>query len=301
MRSRALVLLLGLVAPGAVQAQSIATLKATAARLQRELDSLRHLPKPVAPMDTLRLPGGWVVATSPEVRALVEAEAPATLADLSAQFGGALVPSVTPVRIEFDSTGSFRLAVAMGDAPAMWSPNSSRRHVVPRGYMARMIEFAYQDAVWHAADPDLQEWSGGSVLGSEFDDLVNAARVRLQRDTGAAASECRNGALAACEQALGGGGHVPEFATVVRMSLLRFALDHAGGDGSLPRLYVDPRAPVLDRLAALDSVPVDTLVARWHRAVIHPDALTAGTSAIALLGAILLIAVAVGRAKWRAV
>jgi hypothetical protein len=252
-------------------------------------------------MDTLRLPGGWVVATSPEIRALVEAEAPAALTRVSAQFGGALVPSASPVRIEFDSTGWTRLAVTVGDATVFWSRTSADRREVSRGLVARMIESAYQGAVWNAADSALRAWAGGSVLDGEFDDLVNAARVRLQRDTGVAVSGCQRNSLSACEQALGGGGHVPEFTAVVRMSLLRFALDRAGGDGSLSRLYVDPSAPVLERLAALDSVSIDTLVARWHRAVIHPDALTAGTSAIALLGAMLLIVVGVGRTRWRAV
>lgn len=302
MRSRALFfLLLALVTPGAVRAQGIPELKATEARLRHELDSLQHLPKPVAPMDTLRLSGGWVVATSPEVRALVEAEAPAALAQTRSRYGGLLDPGSTMIRVAYDSSGWVVLRVDVGGGTAALSRNERRLVQRRAGAVARLIAKASQGAAWNLADTALRIWAGGDVVGQRFDDYVDAARVRLQRDTGAAVSECRNGVLSACELALGGGGRVPEFTSVVRLSLLRFALDRAGGDVVLPRLYADPRAPILDRLATLTNVPVDSLVGEWHRAVLHSDALTAGSSAIALLGALLLLAVGMKGATWRAV
>lgn len=301
MRSRALLLLVALAVPSAASAQRIAELKATDARLRHELDSLRHLPKPVAPMDTLQLPGGWVVATSPELRPMVEAEAPEALAEARTRYGGLLEPGSTMIRVMYDSSKWAMLQVTVGGGAAGLSREGRGADRLRSGAVARLIATAAPWAAWTLADSGLRAWAGGDVVGQHFDDYVDAARVRLQRDTGAAVSECRNGVLSACELALGGGGRVPEFNSVVRLSLLRFALDRVGGDAALPRLYADPRSPILDRLAVLTSLPGDSLVAQWHRAVLHPDALTAGNSAIALLGALVLLAIGMKGATWRAV
>ena len=300
MRSRTLVLLLALLAPGAVQAQGISALKATAARLQRELDSLKHLPKPVAPMDTLRLSGGWVVATSPAVRALVKAEAPVALADISARLGGALTPDATPIRIEFDSTdrnAAFHVTVGQGSATVARDVRHGRAWI-----LRSAIRGAYADAAWLAVDPALRSWAEMSVFNWPFDEVVYAARVRFQRDTGSDPQECRVGAIDACVRAFGASGTGrPEFSSIVRLSLLRFALERAGGIATFPRLYEHPERPILTRIAALSGMPVDTLVARWRQALVRHDTLDASGAALAVIGSLLLLAIGIKGVQWRGV
>ncbi|MGH7533904.1 MAG: hypothetical protein ACREL4_11495 [Gemmatimonadales bacterium] len=166
-----------------------------------------------------------------------------------------------------------------------------------------LIREAFPGAAFGLADSALLTWAGGT-LQVGFGDLVDAARIRLQRDTGVDVLLCRQHSLSACVRALGGGApapSVPEFTSVVRRSLVRFALERAGGDSALPRLYSDPGPPVLSRLAAFAGMPVDTLIAQWHEAVIRQDELTSGEAAVALLGAAVLLVLGIWGMQWRGV
>jgi hypothetical protein len=251
-------------------------------------------------MDTLRLPGGWVVATSPEIRALVEAEAPAALTRVSARFGGALVPGASPVRIEFDSTGrGVSLQVAVGHGSATVDPAIRMRLARKLGVG---INGAYVDAAWTAVDSSLRAWTEMSVLNWPFDEVVYAARVRFQRDTGVGPQGCRVGVLAACVRAFAGTGTGgPEFSSIVRLSLLRFALERGGGVAALPRLYQGQDRPILARIAALSGLPLDTLVSRWREAVVRHDTLDASGAALAVIGSLLLLAIGIKGVQWRGV
>ncbi|MGH7590284.1 MAG: hypothetical protein ACREOE_01720 [Gemmatimonadales bacterium] len=304
MRSALGGIVLALLVPGVVRAQSLADLKAAKARLTRESDSLQRLTKLPPVMDTVRLGDGWVVAVSPAARDLVDSTTLAALQAGEARFGGVLDPRSTPVEIRFDSARSWAgLEVGVGAGRVSLSRTefqaSTRRHdPVPS-----LIKKAFTGAAFGIADSALLTWAGGT-LEVGFADLVDAARIRLQRDTGVDVLQCRQHSLAACVRALGGGTptpSVPEFTSVVRRSLVRYALERSGGDSALPRLYADRGRPVLVRLAALAGMPVDTLVAQWHEVVIRQDELTSGGAALALFGAAVLLALGIWGAQWRGV
>lgn len=304
MRSALGGIMLALLAPGIVRAQSLADLKAAKARLTRESDSLVQLAKRPPVMDTIRLGDGWVVAASPSVRDLVDASTLAALQAGQAQFGGVLDPRMTPVEIHLDPTRIWGdiLEVRVGAGNASLSKSQFQALERRRGALPFLVRQAFHGAAFGIADSALQRWAGGT-LGQDFGDLVDAARVRLQRDTGVEVQGCRQRSLSACIRALGGGtpASAPEFSSVVRRSLVRFDLQRAGGDSALPRLYAGPGRPVLDRLATLAGMPVDTLVAQWHQAVIRQDELTPRGAVLALLGAAVLLVLGIWGAQWRRV
>lgn len=305
MRSALGGIVLVLLIPAVARAQSLADLEAARARLSRESDSLRRLAKLPPVMDTVRLGDGWVVAVSPAARALVDSTTLAALQAGNAQFGGVLDPGSTPVEIHLHSTPLWvglevRVGAGVASSKVSGDLRALRRH---RGAVPRLIEQAVPRAALGTADTALLNWAGGT-LALSFEDLVDAARIRLQRDTGVEVQGCRERSLEACVRALGGGANAPqapEFTSVVRRSLVRYALERAGGDSALPRLYAHRDQPILERLGALAGMSVDTLVAEWHRAVIRDDELNAKGAALALLGAALLLALGIWGARWRAV
>ncbi|MGB7213218.1 MAG: hypothetical protein WBC97_11415 [Gemmatimonadales bacterium] len=304
MRSALGGIVLALLLPGVVRAQSLADLKAARARLSREADSLEQLAKRSPVLDTVQLGDGWVVATNPAARDLVDSTTLAALRAGEARFGRVLDPRSTDIEIRLDSARPWNpLDVVVGAGRASLSRAGFEAHRRSHDAVPYLIRQAFPRAAFGVADPALLRWAGGS-LEVGFGDLVDAARIRLQRDTGVDVRGCRQRSLSACVRALGGGTpapSTPEYSSVVRRSLLRFALERAGGDSALPRLYADPGSPVLDRLAALVGVPIDTLVAEWHETVVRQDELTSSGAALALFGAAVLLALGVWGTKWRGV
>lgn len=293
-------LLLVLAVPTALHGQGLAALQAERIRLLHELDSLRALKPKSSPMDTLLTTGGWTVVVSPSVRAQALQEAPAALEALNRDFGGALDPA-TPVLITYDTVVRRALQVTIGKAER--TDFDSRAPA--SGDIASLVRSAGVAAIWAEADPALRSWTGDESLPYEsFAYLAPATRIRLQHDTGAAVAGCRLARLDACVLALDGDSarrHPPEFGSVVRGSLFWFALDHAGGRRAIPRLFADPTAPVLDRLATVAGMSPTELVAEWRGAVLSEDSLNLGTAAAAIGGAFVMLLLARWGIQWRRV
>ena len=251
-------------------------------------------------MDTLRLAGGWTVIASPSIRGMVEREAPAALAAAEDGSGGVVTSGRMLMEVSLDSAASPALRLRVGPGVASLSRNDT---IFP-GTISRLIGEAGRSAVWEAADPGLRAWEGEDLLSYSFDGLAGAARIRLQRDTGAQVRGCRSGSIIACEQALAGrptDGRLPQFSTVVRASFLHFALERAGGVRALPRLYDRPDRPILDRIADLTGTSSDTLIRAWRDAVIDHGSFGAMGVIAALVGAGILLLIGARGLQWRRV
>jgi hypothetical protein len=90
--------------------------------------------------------------------------------------------------------------------------------------------------------------------------------------------------------------------SLARQSLLRVALQ-SGGAGAFGRLVRSDTLPVLDALATAAAVPADSLIARWHRAILaarpRGTVLSLGGGWAAFVWVVMLGVAAMRSTRWR--
>jgi hypothetical protein len=89
---------------------------------------------------------------------------------------------------------------------------------------------------------------------------------------------------------------------MARQTLLRVALQN-GGAGAFGRLVQGDSLPLVDRLASSAALPADSLIARWHRAIIAArptgSVLSRAGGWTAFVWVVVLGVVAMRSTRWR--
>jgi hypothetical protein len=191
-------------------------------------------------------------------------------------------------------------------APSLdaWDGRFARRDLLfsPSGPARRCLAGSLGDcqralALREGADP-FTEWYDRA-------DLVAMARDDRHRSDDAGLASCRaTGELEACRKALGGSAGIigPPTGTGVRGALYLFALAQGGPD-ALVRLHAAGERPPAEQLAVASGMPIDSLLAKWHAAVIVPlPDQGVGESikllAVAALWMVVLLALFAWRYRW---
>ena len=295
----ALAVLLG-ATPLAAQGPSAAALRAEANQLRAEIDSMDRVARERAPvLDRVSVPGGWTAAVSPAIAATATRELGDALTALRQQFGAPLFPDTMTITVTADTGAYHSVLVQVGKGSSFGRTDGP----LPEPGLVHELAFgAGLTSLTRSEDSSFHAWVGGQPFGYETADYTLRARMELGTVVAPAVSACRRGDLAACRSALGlVAGDPGTLTTGARMSLFLYAFDHRTDSAALARFYADSARPLADRLGALAARSPDQLLRDWRTAVLVEGNTRSADATTALIGALLLGALALAGFRRRSV
>ena len=298
----ALAVLLG-AAPLAAQGPSAAALRAEARRLQAEVDSMARADRERVPvLDRVRVPGGWTAAVSPAIAATAPDELGEALTALRQQFGAPLFPDTMTITVTVDTGAYHSVLVQVGKGSSFGRADGPLRPLPEPGLVHNLAFGAGLTSLTRSEDSSFRVWVGGQPFAYETADYTLRARMELGTLPAPSVTGCRHGDLAACRGALGlVAGDSGALTTGARTSLFLYAFDHRPDGAALARFYADSAQPLADRLGALAARSPDQLVRDWRGAVLVEGNTRSADVTSALIGALVLGALALAGFRRRAV
>lgn len=298
----ALAALLG-AAPLAAQGPSAAGLRAEARQLQAEVDSMARADREQVPvLDRVRVPGGWTAAVSPAVAATAPKELGSALTALRQEFGPPLFPDTMTITVTVDTGVYHSVLVQVGKGSSFGRADGPRRPLPEPGSLHALAFAAGLASLARSEDSGLRAWVGGQPFAYETADYTLRARMELGTLPAPSVTSCRRGDVAACRRALGlVAGDTGALTTGARTSLFLYAFDHRRDGEALARFYADSAQPLADRLGALAARSSDQLLHDWRDAVLVEGNTRSADVTSALIGALVLGALALAGFRRRAV